>query len=106
MAGEPENVLELTTIFASKAQAIRAAQAKWEEIQRGAAEFSITLAIGRADLFPEIPVTVRGFKNVIDNQAWVISRVVHRLNSSGFTSTLELQVKSSDIEYVTEEGKA
>jgi Phage protein D len=106
MAGEPENVLELTTIFASKAQAIRAAQAKWEEIQRGAAEFSITLAIGRADLFPEIPVTVRGFKNVIDNQAWVISRVVHRLNSNGFTSTLELQVKSSDIEYVTEEGKA
>ena len=30
MAGEADNVLELTTIYATKAQAMRAAQAKWE----------------------------------------------------------------------------
>ncbi|MNB71232.1 phage late control protein GPD [compost metagenome] len=103
MAGEPENVLKLTTIFATKAQAIRAAQARWEEIQRGVAEFTLTLAIGRADLFPEMPVVVRGFKNVIDDHSWIISRVVHHLNNNGFTTTLELQVKSSDVEYVTVE---
>lgn len=104
IAGEPENVLELTTIFATKSQAVRAAQAKWEEIQRGVAEFTLTLAIGRADLFPETPVVVRGFKNVIDDHSWIISRVVHHLNSSGFTTTIELQVKTSDVEYVTIES--
>ncbi|RDT39885.1 phage late control D family protein [Citrobacter freundii] len=103
MAGESDNVLELTTIYATKAQAMRAAQAKWDKIQRGVAEFSITLATGRADLFPETPVAVKGFKRVIDEQAWIISRVVHSLNGSGFTTGLELEVKVSDVEYEIEE---
>lgn len=104
MAGESDNVLELTTIYATKAQAMRAAQAKWDRIQRGVAEFSITLATGRADLFPETPVAVKGFKRVIDEQAWIISRVVHSLNGSGFTTGLELEVKVSDVEYESEEA--
>ncbi|QET58583.1 phage late control D family protein [Citrobacter portucalensis] len=103
MAGESDNVLELTTIYATKAQAMRAAQAKWDKVQRGVAEFSITLATGRADLFPETPVAVKGFKRVIDEQAWIISRVVHSLNGSGFTTGLELEVKVSDVEYESEE---
>ncbi|QMB05620.1 phage late control D family protein [Citrobacter freundii] len=103
MAGESDNVLELTTIYATKAQAMRAAQAKWDKIQRGVAEFSIMLATGRADLFTETPVAVKGFKRVIDEQAWIISRVVHSLNGSGFTTGLELEVKVSDVEYESEE---
>ncbi|WP_288460608.1 phage late control D family protein [uncultured Enterobacter sp.] len=103
MAGEADNVLELTTIYATKAQAMRAAQAKWDKLQRGVAEFSISLAIGRADLFPETPVAVKGFKRVIDEQAWIISRVVHNLNGSGYTTGLELEVKVSDVEYESEE---
>lgn len=103
MVGESENVLELTTIYATKAQAMRAAQAKWDKLQRGVAEFSISLAIGRADLFPETPIAVKGFKRVIDEQSWIISRVVHNLNGNGYTTGLELEVKVSDVEYVTEE---
>lgn len=103
MAGEADNVLELTTIYATKAQAMRAAQAKWDKLQRGVAEFSISLAIGRADLFPETPIAVKGFKRVIDEQAWIISRVVHNLNGNGFTTALELEVKVSDVEYESEE---
>ncbi|ELC7376940.1 phage late control D family protein [Enterobacter asburiae] len=103
MAGEADNVLELTTIYATKAQAMRAAQAKWDKLQRGVAEFSISLAIGRADLFPETPVAVKGFKRVIDEQAWIISRVVHNLNGSGYTTGLELEVKVSDVEYENED---
>lgn len=103
MAGESDNVLELTTIYATKAQAMRAAQAKWDKLQRGVAEFSISLAIGRADLFPETPVAVKGFKRVIDEQAWIISRVVHNLNGNGYTTGLELEVKVSDVEYESEE---
>ncbi|WP_329795455.1 phage late control D family protein [Enterobacter mori] len=103
MAGESDNVLELTTIYATKAQAMRAAQAKWDKLQRGVAEFSISLAIGRADLFPETPIAVKGFKRVIDEQAWIISRVVHNLNGNGYTTGLELEVKVSDVEYESEE---
>lgn len=105
MAGEADNVLALTTVYASKAQAMRAAQAKWDKLQRGVAEFSITLARGRADLFPETPVRVSGFKRVIDEQSWLISKVTHNLNGSGFTTSLELEVKLSDVEYSSEESE-
>ena len=106
MAGEADNVLALTTVYASKAQAMRAAQAKWDKLQRGVAEFSITLALGRADLFPETPVRVSGFKRVIDEQSWLISKVTHNLNGGGFTTSLELEVKLSDVEYSSEESEA
>lgn len=33
----------------------------------------------------------------------IISRVVHSLNGSGFTTGLELEVKVSDVEYESEE---
>lgn len=85
-------------------EAVRAAQAKWDKLQRGVAEFSISLAIGRADLFPETPIAVKGFKRVIDDQAWIISRVVHNFNSNGYTTGLELEVKVSDVEYESEES--
>ncbi len=49
MVGEDDNVFALTTIFSTKAQAMRAAQAKWDKLQRGVAEFSHRgLATGRA----------------------------------------------------------
>ncbi|AJI95555.1 phage late control D family protein [Yersinia ruckeri] len=102
LAGEADNVLALTTIYATKAQAMRAAQAKWDKLQRGVAEFSINLAMGRADLYPETPVTVRGFKSVIDQQAWTITKVTHTLGESGYTTALELEVKLSDVEYEEE----
>lgn len=102
MAGEADNVFAMTTIYASKAQAMRAAQAKWDKLQRGVAEFSITLATGREDIYPEMPVKVSGFKRVIDEQAWLISKVTHNLNNNGFTTGLELEVRLSDVEYEAE----
>ncbi len=102
MAGEADNVFALTTIYATKAQAMRAAQAKWDKLQRGVAEFSITLALGRADLFPETPVRVSGFKRVIDEQSWLISKVTHNLNNSGFMTGLELEVKLPEVEHSAE----
>ena len=99
MVGEEDNVFALTTIYASKAQAMRAAQAKWDKLQRGVAEFSISLAMGRADLYPETPVTVSGFKRVIDEQAWTITKVMHSLSNSGYTTSLELEVRLNDVSY-------
>lgn len=103
MAGEADNVFALTTVFSTKAQAMRAAQAKWDKLQRGVAEFSITLALGRADLFPETPIAVKGFKRIIDEQAWIITKVTHSLNNNGFTTGLELEVRLSDVEFKMDE---
>jgi phage protein D len=99
MAGEADNVFALTTIYSTKAQAMRAAKAKWDKLQRGVAEFSISLALGRADLYPETPVAVSGFKRIIDEQAWIITKVTHTLSNNGYTTALELEVKLSDVEY-------
>ncbi|HGV2855358.1 TPA: phage tail sheath subtilisin-like domain-containing protein [Escherichia coli] len=105
MAGEADNVFALTTVYATKAQAMRAAQAKWDKLQRGVAEFSISLATGRADIYTETPVKVSGFKRVIDEQDWTITKVTHFLNNSGFTTSLELEVRLSDVEYETEDNE-
>ncbi|QQE39161.1 phage late control D family protein [Enterobacter asburiae] len=102
LVGSAENVFELTTVYASEEQALRAAEAKWRALQRGTVEFSIQLALGRADLFPETPVLVNGFKRVIDEQAWIISEVVHTLNDSGFTTQLKLELNVSDEKFTVD----
>ncbi|WP_272684631.1 phage late control D family protein [Providencia sp. PROV130] len=102
LAGEQGNVLTLSHTYATKENAARAAKANWEKIQRGVASFSIQLAVGRADLYPEMPVTVSGFKPEIDNADWTLTRVVHSLNDGGFTTALELEVKISDLDMADE----
>lgn len=102
LAGEEGNVLTLSHTYATKDNAARAAKAAWEKMQRGIASFSIQLARGRADLYPETPVTVSGFKPEIDQAEWTITRVTHSLNDSGFTTALELEVKISDLDLDSE----
>jgi len=94
----PDNVKVLRHTYASKANAERAARGEWRKIQRGVASFTITLARGRAELFPSLHAQVRGWKPQIDNTAWSVGRVIHRLNSSGFTTTLELEIKPEKLE--------
>ncbi|MGT3288875.1 phage late control D family protein [Yersinia enterocolitica] len=99
LVGSEDNIFAITTVYATQKAAMRAAQSKWEKLQRGVAEFSITLAMGRADLFPETPVAVNGFKSVIDQQSWIISKVTHSLSNSGYNTQLSLEVLLSDVTY-------
>lgn len=89
----PDNVKVLRHTYATKANAERAARAEWARMQRGVANFSITLARGRPDLFPELPAVVSGWKPQIDNTRWTIIKVTHHLTDRGYTTTLELEVK-------------
>ncbi|HBH7068316.1 TPA: phage late control D family protein [Enterobacter cloacae] len=102
LVGSVENVFELTTVYASEEQALRAAEAKWRALQRGTVNFPIQLALGRADLFPETPVLVNGFKRVIDEQAWIISEVVHTLSGSGYTTKLNLERNVTDEKFAVD----
>ncbi|HHG9959386.1 TPA: phage late control D family protein [Yersinia enterocolitica] len=98
LIGTDENVLTLRTTYASKHNAQRAAKSNWERLQRGAAKFSIQLAKGRADLYPEVPVKVTGFKKQIDEADWTLVTVTHSMSDTGFTTALELEVKIDDLD--------
>lgn len=88
-----ENTKVLRHTYASEVTAIRGAKAAFDKLQRGVASFSITLAHGRADLFPELPAIVSGWKPTIDGTDWIISQVSHSLSDSGFTTQLDLELK-------------
>lgn len=98
LIGTDENVLVLSRTYASRANAERAAKMQWERVQRGVATFSIELARGRAELYTEMPVKVSGFKQQIDAADWIITTLTHNLGDSGFTTSIELEVKIDGIE--------
>lgn len=97
LIGSDENVKHLRYIYASQKNAERAAKAHWQRLQRGVAEFSLTLAIGRPELITELPITVKGFKPQIDEASWISTKVVHNVNDNGYTSQLELEVKIDEL---------
>lgn len=92
-----DNIKTLRHIYASKENAVRAARAEWRRLQRGMAEFSITLARGRPEVFPDLPATVQGFKSAIDNTDWIVAKVTHSLTDNGLTTALELEIRATEI---------
>lgn len=93
-----DNIKTLRHVYASKEAARRAARSEWRRLQRGMAEFSLTLALGRPELFPEIPVTVQGFKREIDSTDWTIIRATHSLSDAGMTTKLDFEIKATEIQ--------
>lgn len=99
LVGTDENVLVLNRTYANRANAERAAKMRWERLQRGVASFSLQLAEGRADIYTEMPVKVSGFKQPIDDAEWTITTLTHMVNpDSGFTTSLDLEVKIDEFE--------
>lgn len=98
-ATEPstQNFKVLRHIYVTEATALQAAKAAWEKLQRGVAEFSITLEHWRPEIFPELPSKVRGFKPAIDSCAWLISKATHCVTDSGATTALEFEMKLEDL---------
>lgn len=92
-----DNVKTLRHVYATKANAERAVRAEWRKIQRGMATFSITLAIGRPEVFPDLPASVSGWKPAIDSTDWIITRAVHSLNDNGLGTVLEFEIKSTEV---------
>ncbi|WP_199098975.1 contractile injection system protein, VgrG/Pvc8 family [Dyella sp. ASV21] len=92
LAGKNGHVKVLRGDYPSEADAKRAAEAELARMKRGAATFEIELAVGRPDVFPEMPVVLVGWNQTITSQDWIIARARHRLTSEGgFTTTLELE---------------
>lgn len=95
VAGSEDNAKRLTRVYATEKAALRAAEAEFKRLGRGAAEFSLTLAMGRPDLMPEKRLTVSGFKPEIDAAGWLITEARHSLGGSGFTTALQMELGGS-----------
>jgi phage protein D len=94
--GEPQNAQQLRHTYASEEEALEAAQAEWQRIQRGTAFFSINQAIGDPELFPETPAWCIGWKPQIDATPWIITEVTHSLTESSYTTALQLEKRDGE----------
>lgn len=91
LAGEDSNTKALRRVYATEAEAKRAAGGEHRRIIRAANNLNITLAYGRVDLSTETPVILSEFKPGIDGSNWVIKHLEHSLNASGFLTTIDLE---------------
>lgn len=98
LVGTEENEKRLKDTYGSEADALAAARAERQRVERGTATFEITLALGRAELAAQTPVAVRGFKGEIDSTPWRIKKLTHTLGYSGLTTHLELEMQGSTAE--------
>jgi phage protein D len=87
------NMKVLPETYATEADAMAAATAEFNRTKRSQATMDYTLALGRPDLYPEIPVYLSGFKPDIDALSWLAKKVKHSIGDGGYTTALELETR-------------
>ncbi|WP_110709228.1 contractile injection system protein, VgrG/Pvc8 family [Salinicola sp. CR57] len=93
IAGTADKLKDLRDTFANEGDALDAAKAELRRIQRGKATFELTLAHGRADLTPETPLTLTGWKADIDDADWLATDVEDSLDYSGYISRIRCEIE-------------
>lgn len=84
---------KLARVYPSEEAARNAAAAEAKRTKRAPRKLDLTLALGRADLYPEQKVIGRGFKAEIDGTDWLLAEVEHQLDgNSGFVTRLQLEL--------------
>ena len=82
---------KLARVYATRADAEAAAKATKGRAARQPVTMSMTLALGRADIFPEQRATVSGYKPQIDAVRWLVTEVTHAIGERGYSTTLKLE---------------
>jgi len=92
LVGTPENEKKLQATYATAEEARQHAEAEFKRLDRGTAQLSYRLALGRADIYPEQIVTVSGLKPEIDAANWLVTKATHTIDgSNGFQTSVELE---------------
>jgi phage protein D len=86
-SGSNDPEIELDEIFTSEKSALAAANAKFKRVVKSNKTFRFTTG-GRPDFFAESPIVFTGLSQKIPIN-WIISRVEHTLNASGFVTSVE-----------------
>lgn len=95
LVGSNEKPKRLRDTFATEEEATQAAKAEWQRVRRAGASLTLALAEGRPDLYPETPLTARGWKADIDATGWVITQVEHSLTSSAYMVSVQAEVQNN-----------
>ena len=99
VAGKKDgNTKTLKETYASERDALDAARAERQRLERGMATFELTLALGRPDLMPQSPVRVTGFKAEIDGQGWLAKEASHPLSDGRLISKVQMERGSIAVE--------
>ncbi|WP_443091353.1 phage late control D family protein [Basfia succiniciproducens] len=99
VTSDSDQIKTLRHTYASEQAAITGAKSAFDKLKRGVATFSLTLAFGEPELIPEMPVTLRGFKKMIDGSDWIISKVTHNISDNGYTTQVECELQmETDVE--------
>lgn len=93
-------VKKLRDIYGSEAEALAAARAEMQRIERGEATLELTLAFARPDIAPQSLARISGWdKAEIDGAAWLVKTCTHDLDAGGgFTTKIELETQGRDKE--------
>jgi len=95
-AGAAGHVKVLRGRYASEEDAQHAASAEMARVQRGACTFELQLAIGRPDVYPEMPVQLAGWHPTIDAVSWIVEQARHTLDgTNGYTTALSLENRAT-----------
>ena len=94
LVGKRGHEKRLKDTYGSEADALAAARAEMKRVAHGAATLELSLAVGRPELMPQTPVSVKGFKGDIDGTAWLVVRVAHQLGDGGLVTRFELETNA------------
>ena len=97
-AGTADNPKNLKKVYATEAEAKRAATAEWQRIQRAPRKLTVSLALGRPEIGVDQPVVAVGYHPDIDAQDWIVTDATHTLEGKGLTTALSLEVPDNPAE--------
>lgn len=89
--GEEGNRRQLKNTYQNQAEALAAANSKWQQIQRGVHTFRTTLARGMPELIVESPVKLKNYKMEIVAISWVGQEITHTLDDNGLITEMALE---------------
>jgi phage protein D len=107
LAGDTGHIKVLRGQYANAEDARRAASAEMARVKRGAATFELTLAAGRPDVLPEMPVKLDGWGDEIGGYEWIVSKATHTLSGDGgYITRIELENKATAADHPAEDEGA
>lgn len=93
LTGSGEPIYTIRQSYPDAAQAADAGMAKLQALQRGTATLSLTL-IGNTAVQAEGELVLSGLRETI-NGSWLIKRVEHQLDTSGFSTRLDADIPAA-----------
>lgn len=96
VAGSDQNAKKMRDTYANEGDAQRAATSEWQRLQRGKVTLNYSLALGRADISPEMSAHFPDMKAPISEIEWLVIKSTHSMSNAGFTTQLEMEMKGDD----------